>query len=255
MAKVSEVYAFLCRLAPPELQLDFDNAGFLVGRADAEVRRVLLSLDVTGEVIGEAVERGAELIVSHHPVIFDPIKTITDKDSGGEMLLRLVENRLAVISMHTNLDIAEGGVNDALLALFGAECEGALDKDGCGRIGLLREPIAFPAFLAVCKDRLKTAGLRYHDAGKPVRRLAVMGGAGGDGIEAARQSGCDTYLTSDVKYHQFLLAKELGINLIDGDHFCTENPVMSVLADKLSEAFPGVSFFLSEKHGQTVRFF
>ena len=254
MTTVSDIYSYLCELAPLSLQYDFDNSGFLVGRKAAEVRRVLLSLDVTGAVIEEATDRKAELIVSHHPVIFHARKSITDCDPDGELLLRLAENRLAVISMHTNLDIAEGGVNDVLLGLFGAEVEGALDEDGCGRVGRLAEALPMDRFLTQCRERLNTAGLRYYDAGRTVRRLAVMGGSGGDSIERAFALGCDTYLTADIKYHQFLLAKELGINLIDGDHYCTEAPVMPSLASKLSAAFPGVEFMLSKTHGQTAAF-
>ena len=254
MTKVSDIFSFLCGLAPLELQLEFDNAGFLVGHASAEVSRVLLSLDVTDEVIEEAIDCGAQLIVSHHPVIFDARKALTDEDVGGARLLRLAENGIAVISMHTNLDIAAGGVNDVLLALFDASPEGPLDEDGCGRTGFLQKEMEMSAFLALCKERLHTCGLRYYDAGLPVRHLAVMGGAGGDSVERAYALGCDTYLTSDIKYHQFLLAKDLGINLIDGDHFCTEAPVMLALAAKLSVAFPEVDFFQSLRHGQTVRF-
>lgn len=254
MTKVSEIFGYLCELAPLELQMSFDNAGLLLGRSGAEVSRVLLSLDVTTDVIREAVDKKAELIVSHHPLFLEARKTITDGDPDGEKLLLLAENRLAVISMHTNLDIASGGVNDVLLGLFGAIPEGALDADGCGRIGRLPAPAALETFLPFCKDLLHTAGLRYYDAGKPVHRLAVMGGSGGGSIQRAYELGCDTYLTSDIKYHQFLLAKELGINLIDGDHFCTEAPVMKMLAKSLSARFPDLSVLMTEVHGQTARF-
>lgn len=254
MTKVSDIYAALCRVAPPELQLGFDNAGFLVGHADAEVHTVLMSLDITGEVIDEATELGAELIVSHHPIIFHPLHSVTAEGEGA-LVLRLVEERIAAICMHTNLDIAQGGVNDVLLDLLGASCEGALDADGCGRVGLLQEPMSMSAFLALCKERLHVNALRYVDAGRQVRRLAVMGGAGGDAAAAAIAKDCDTYLTADVKYHQFLDAAERGLNLIDADHFCTENPVMPALAEKLREAFPELSFLLSKRHRQIVSVF
>lgn len=254
MTTVADVFSFLCELAPLELQASFDNAGFLLGRKGTELHRVLLSLDVTRDVIREAVDERAELIISHHPIIFEPRKAVTDLDPDGKRLLLLAENRLAVISMHTNLDIAPGGVNDVLLGLFGAEPEGALDEDGCGRTGWLHEATTMRHFLPLCKEKLSSAGLRYYDAGRPVWHLAVMGGSGGDSIERAAALGCDTYLTSDIKYHQFLLAKELGINLIDGDHFCTEAPVMPVLAEKLSERFPKVNFTVSKRHRQTASF-
>lgn len=253
MTTVQDIFEDLCRLAPLELQEDFDNAGFLVGRGGTEVKQALLSLDVTGNVIDEAAALGAQLIVSHHPVIFHPVRALTDAEPESELLLRLAEKHIAVISMHTNLDIARGGVNDVLLKLLGAEEEGPLDGSGCGRTGFLPE-CSMEAFLSLCKTKLQTAGLRYYDAGHPVHHIAVMGGAGGESIKAAFSLGCDTYLTSDIKYHQFLLAKELGINLIDGDHYCTENPVMAVLFERLSQVFPAVSFELSRMHSQVVHF-
>ena len=255
MNTVKVIFDKLCEIAPLELQLDYDNAGFLIGRADTPVEKALLSLDVTEEVVDEAVERGAQLIVSHHPVIWDEMKSLTDQKSGSEKLLRLLENGIAVISMHTNLDIAEGGVNDVLLSLLGAENEGPFDDEGCGRKGRLQNALPLDAFLALCKEKLNTRGLRYYDAGRPAEHIAVLGGAGGSALIEAWRAGCDTYVTADVKYSVFLQARELGINLIDGDHFCTENPVIGVLAKKLGDAFPETAFIVSARHDQTACFF
>ncbi len=255
MNTVKDIFDKLCEIAPLELQLDYDNAGFLIGRADAPVEKALLSLDVTEEVVDEAVERGAQLIVSHHPVIWEEMKSLTDLKPENEKILRLLEHGIAVISMHTNLDIAEGGVNDVLISLLGAENEGLFDEEGCGRKGRLQKALPLDAFLALCKEKLNTRGLRYYDAGRPAEHIAVLGGAGGSALIEAWRAGCDTYVTADVKYSVFLQARELGINLIDGDHFCTENPIMGVLAQKLGEAFPETAFIVSERHDQTARFF
>lgn len=249
MRKAGEIYEYLKELAPLELQMDFDNSGFQLGRLDAEVNKALLALDVTEEVVGEAIELGAQLIISHHPLIFSKLRSIMDTK-----LLRLAENRIAVISMHTNLDIATGGVNDVLITLLGARADGPLDSDNCGRVGELPEAQQFDSFLRFCKTALDSKGLRYYDAGRPVKRLAVMGGSGGDYIGCAVEKGCDTYVTADIKYHQFLEAKELGINLIDGDHFCTENPVIPSLCEKLRHEFPDVCFTVSASHGQVISF-
>ena len=252
---VRDIYSFLCTIAPLELQMDFDNSGFLIGRGDSSVDRILLSLDLTAEVIEEAIEHKAELIVTHHPVLFHPVKSVTDGDPELAKLLQLIENRIAVISMHTNLDIAQDGVNDVLLGLFGLKAESALDEDGCGRIGELGQSVTMKEFLPKCKELLQTNGLRYYDAGRKVKRIAVMGGSGGESITRAAKLGCDTYLTADIKYHQFLLAKELSINLIDGDHFCTENPIILCLAERLRVQFPDIQVFVSERHHQTACFF
>lgn len=249
MAKVEDIFKELCSYAPLNLQMGFDNSGFLFGRKDSAVNKVLLALDITPAVVEEASELGAELIVSHHPLIFSALKSITD-----EKLLKLAENKINVISMHTNLDIAWGGVNDVLMEALGVSSEGALDEDGCGRIGKLPAPMSMQDFLALCKDTLKTGGLRYYDSGRQVNQLAVMGGAGGDSVETAYRLGCDTYLTADIKYHQFLQAAEFGINLIDGDHFCTENLIIPVLAARLGSRFEDVSFTVSKKHRQLISF-
>ena len=207
MTRINDVYSYLCELAPLEKQMSFDNAGFQLGRSGNEVHRALLALDVTDDVVREAEELGAELIISHHPLIFTPVKNLTDCDAGHRRLLELATKDIAVISMHTNLDIAEGGVNDVLIRALGAEPECALDADGCGRVGTLPEEKNMENFLTECKAALRVKGLRYYSAGRPVHRLAVMGGSGGDCVEDAYTKGCDTYVTADIKYHQFLHAE------------------------------------------------
>ena len=255
MNTVKDIFEILCEIAPLELQLPYDNAGFLIGRADMPVKKALLSLDVTDEIVQEAVESRAQLIVSHHPVIWDEMKSITDCTPGNKKLLNLFENGIAVISMHTNLDMAEGGVNDVLISLLGAQNEGPFDEEGCGRKGKLEKPVPLNVFLSICKDKLKTSGLRYFDAGRPAEHIAVLGGSGGSNLLGAWAAGCDTFVTADVKYSVFLQARELGINLIDGDHFCTENPIIPVLAQTLQHAFPETEFVISKRHDQTARFF
>ena len=166
----------------------------------------------------------------------------------------MIKNNISAICLHTNLDIAEGGVNDVLLNLLGATFSSSLDVNQCGRIGEYEIPMEFNSFLKFCRSRLQAEGLRYYSSGRPVKRIAVMGGAGGFAIQDAWKKGCDTFLTSDLKYHDFLLAQELSINLIDGDHFYTENPVMPFLKQKLSLQFPELTIGISEKHKQIVHF-
>ena len=194
------------------------------------------------------------MIVSHHPLIFHPLRAVTDESPEGRRVLRLIENRIAVISMHTNLDIAEGGVNDVLTVALGLQNVSPLDEDGCGRIGTLAETQSLADFLSAVKDALHCVGLRYVNAKRPVLRVAVMGGSGADSIERAAILGCDTYVTADIKYHQFQEALDLGINLIDADHFCTENPVIPMLAEKLRKQFPALHIIISQAHGPIIRF-
>ena len=265
MAAVKDIFHYLDSIAPFATQLDFDNAGFLVGRGDRQVHRLLVSLDITEEVAREAVERGAELVVSHHPVIFHPAKSVTDADPVGRTLLALIEGGVAAICAHTNLDASVGGVNDALAQRLGLTDLSVLEPSGVdgeghtigiGRVGTLAggEAPGLAAFAAQVKEALGANGVRYVDAGKPVRRVAVGGGACGDMLELARAQGCDTFVTSDVKYNQFLDARDLGVNLIDAGHYATENVVCPVLVQKLREAFPEVEVLLTDRHKEVFSY-
>ena len=247
---VQNIFDFLESKFPVDTACDFDNVGILVGDKDAVVKRALIALDCTSITVDEAVENGCNLIITHHPVIFNPLKNVLK----GSIVYSLIENGISVISMHTNLDIASGGVNDVLIELLGAKGEAALDSENCGRIGYLDSHTSIADFLQICKSKLNANGLRYYSSGKDVYKLAVMGGSGGDSLEDAYAHGCDTYVTADVKYHQFLRAQELGINLIDADHFCTENPVIPVLRDQLAKQFPATEFIISKKHKQIISF-
>jgi len=170
--------------------------------------------------------------------------------------------------MHTNLDAARGGVNDALAVAAGISVPGReaelLSKDGhlatgeaysYGRIGQLEKPCALPKYLEMLKKSLNTHGLRYYDAGRDVHKVAVVGGSGGSELHRAISQGCDTFVTADIKYDVFLEAKELGINLIDGDHFCTENLVIPALAESFRVKFPQAEIAVSKRHRQTVDFY
>ena len=254
MTSIRDVFEQLCRIAPLELQMDFDNAGFQIGHADRALHRALLALDATDEIAREASELHAQLIITHHPLIFSPLKGVNDLEPVQRRVLFLAENGIALICMHTNLDIARGGVNDVLIRLLGAEPEGALDADGCGRVGSFAQPMPLESFLDHCKARLGVPAIRYCRGGKPVSKLAVMGGAGAGSLEEAVRLGCDTYVTADVKYHQFQRAEELGLNLLDADHFYTENPVIQALADQLAECFPAVEFIISRRHTDCIHF-
>lgn len=263
MAIVNDIYTFLNQIAPVHYQMDFDNAGFLVGDSGAHVSKVLIALDITDDVISEAEEWGAQLIVSHHPMIFHALKKVRTDDLTGRKIIRLARQGISAICMHTNLDVAHGGVNDALMDALDADVSDILEPTGtsenglmigCGRIGALRKPMSMREFLPFLADRLHVTGLRYcgdHD----VNRIAVCGGSGGNLLELAFDAGCDTLVTADVKYDRFLAAKELGMNLVDADHFCTENVVSPVVAEKLKVQFPNLEIQISQRLGQTAQIF
>ena len=263
MATVYDIFSFMNELAPTERKMDFDNVGLLVGHRDREVKTILTALDITDAVIREASELGADVIVAHHPLFFET-KRVTDEDGVGRKILALAENGIAAISMHTNLDAAEGGVNDALGEALGLKNLQLLHTDGIdpegrpygiGRVGELDGEMCLADFLAVVKHRLNAPGLRYVDGGKTVHRVAVLGGSGGGELDEALRAGCDTFLTADVKHHVWLSAREEGINLIDGGHFSTENTVVPVFTDALKRRFAGITVVSSAVHSAVESFF
>jgi dinuclear metal center YbgI/SA1388 family protein len=263
MAKVKDIYKTLALVAPPSLKMDFDNVGFLVGFSGNSVTKLLVSLDITDEVVDEAVREGAQLIVSHHPLFFS-LKSVTDEDRTGRKITALLSHGISAVCMHTNLDAAWGGVNDTLAKTAGLTQVMPLGEDvhdeygqpySYGRFGFLEEPVGLSRYLLTLKQRLGASGLRFHNAGRDVHKVAVVGGSGGGELGHAAARGCDTFLTADIKYDVFLEAKELGVNLIDGDHFCTENVVTPVLAERLRPSFPDIDVFVSKSHRQTAEFF
>ena len=244
MPTIGAILNSLSKQAPPETKMDFDNVGLLAGDPEWDISCVMLSLDITSAVIREAEQYGAGLIVSHHPLFFD-LKSATPETEGGKHLLELLTRRIGAVCMHTNLDAADGGVNDALarkLRLLDAQ---PFEPEHICRIGHVRSPLDLNTFLASVKTALGCEGLRYVQGAHPVFQVAVGGGSCGSMLEDAVRAGCDTFVTADVKHDVFLRASELGINLIDAGHFHTENVVIPVLKSVLNQAFPDLDVRIS----------
>lgn len=258
MATVTDIFRVMDDWAPFETQMSFDNAGFLVGRGGTEVTSVLVALDITLEVVQEAVEQGAQVIVSHHPVIFHPARTLTDDTTTGRVLLELAERKIAAICAHTNLDAAQGGVNVCLAQALGLSDTTLLHPDGVdrnglpygiGRVGKCHQAGYSPReYAAYVKETLHAAGIRFVDTGCTVSKVAVGGGSCGSMLEDAAAMGCDTFITGDVKYDQFLEAKALGINLMDAGHYPTEQVVCPQIAAYLKRKLPKLSIEVSKIH-------
>ena len=255
MPTVIEIEQALYDLAPRECAQDWDNVGLLVGRPRNEVRKALVSLDITDEVIAEAAQWKADLIVSHHPVIFHGQKSVTDRDPVGRRVLKLAEKGIAAICMHTNLDCAEEGVNDVLAQALGIRIPERFTGEGVGRCGWLAEPMALSEFVRFVSKILDCNGVRYAGAGKSVHRVAVGGGACGEFEDAAIHAGCDTFVTSDLSYHQFVDAKAKGINLIDAGHFPTEDLVCERVISFLARRFPNLQIQKSASHQEAIQYY
>lgn len=253
MTTVQDILRYIETVAPVDLKMEWDNVGLLCGRSDKQVRTLLVALDPFNHVCQEAVEVGADLLVTHHPLIFEPLNSVSDQTATGRAIMTLIANDISAVNAHTNLDCALGGVNDTLAQLLGLAEVSVIGSENLLRAG--RYQGSLPEFLDHIKAMLGCKGLRYVSGGRPVCRVAVGGGSCGSELADVVAAGCDTFVTSDVKYNQFWDAKELGINLIDAGHFHTENPVCAVLADKLQKAFPDVQVILSKKHTDCVNFY
>ena len=262
MTTVHDIYEALFTFAPEYMKEDWDNVGLLCGRMDAAVTRVLVALDPADRVLHEARQCGAQLVITHHPLIFSPVKSVNDQTDAGRKLLYLVENGIAAINLHTNLDCAPGGVNDTLAQILGLSDVRVLEPAGVdaqGReYGLIRTGTVFEQpladFCAQVSARLDCPGVRMADGGRQVSRVAVGGGSCAGEREKVAAAGCDTFVTADVKYHQFLQAAEMGLNLIDAGHFETENPVCAVIERILREKLPLLTVLRSESHKDPTQF-
>ena len=260
---VNDILNYVNQIAPKTMQYDWDNTGLLCGSRTKEVRKVLVALDPFENVCREAIEIGADVLLTHHPLIFRAPRSITEEEPVGHCILLLASHGIAAVNAHTNLDCAPGGVNDVLaqtLGLTDIQVADPMGTDEEGReYGLLRtgyvEEQPLSRFLALVKEKLAAPGLRYVDGGRPVHKVAVGGGACGDEYHTALAAGCDTLVTADVKYNQFRDAYDLGLNLIDAGHFHTENPVVAVLAEKLRSQFPEITVEVSKTHRDCMRYF
>ncbi len=230
MAKVKDFYGYLNSIAPFETQEDWDNSGMLVGDMDAEVKKVAVVLDITHEEIKKAKAIGADLIISHHPVIFNPIKSVT----RGSVPYELVASSINALCCHTPLDIADGGTNDSLAELLGIEV--TRTEDPILRLGTV-EPTTAENLAGKIAKTLNTK-VRYADAGRKIEKIAICTGAGCSLIEAAGE--IDAFITGDASHHNFLDCIQAGITLIAAGHYETEIVVVPVLVKKLQAQFPDI---------------
>ena len=247
MVQVQDFYRFIDSFAPFSSALSFDNPGLLAGDPEKEVKTVLLSLDIPVYVALEAAERGSDLVISHHPVIFHPLRCLTPEESA----YHLVRNGIAAICAHTNLDAADGGVNDVLCEKTGLSDISYFSPEGepqIGRIGYFPGELSARDFALLVKEKLGSNRVDFADAGRKVRKIAVVSGSGGEYLFEAQRQGCDTLLTGEAKYHHFPEAVERGVNLIAAGHYATENPVIDMLKKAVETQFPEIVFLVSERN-------
>ncbi len=253
---VLELYRALDARYPASLSCPWDNDGLMLCPDPArEVKRVLFALDATEKTVAEAVRIGADVLITHHPMLFRPLKSVTPFTLSGSRTLSALAGTLAVMSFHTRLDAADGGVNDALCANVGLPVVGKFGDDECPTLGSIGElPAAMPAvdFAARVREFLGAPSIRL-TGDREVCRVAVVGGDGKDLIAAAIAAGADTLLTGDASYNAALDAAESGLNVIEAGHYYTEAPVLAVLADVVQPLTGAEVHFADSNRTQEIR--
>jgi dinuclear metal center YbgI/SA1388 family protein len=205
---------------------------------DRTIEKVLIALDITEAVVDRAVAESYDVIVSHHPLLFRGVKHLTVEDPVARRSIKLCRAGITALSFHTRLDAVEGGVNDVLAEIRGLTNAVPFGSEAIGRVGTLSQDMTGEAFAALVADRLNAPVVTLADSGRPIRRVAVLGGSGGDDVLAARATGADAYVTGEAPHHWLVDAPEMGLTLIVAGHHHTEAPVCEVLADIIRAWLP-----------------
>ena len=232
-------------IAPRPLALDFDNVGLLVEPDHAEIRKVLIALDCTTVTAREAIDLGVDLLVTHHPQFFHGVKSIGFSSPVTGAAALLLRHGIGHYAAHTNLDAAEGGVNDILAELLGLQNAAPIPLENIGRVGVLPSPIKLSALVERCNALLNSRAAYTGDPDRLVSRIAVLGGAGGGDIEYARDAGAEAYITGEAKHNQILEAREMDLPLILCGHYETERMVLKSLQDRLQILAPDVQYYIT----------
>lgn len=251
--KVKDIDRIMEEHAPARFKESYDNVGLMIGDKEAKVTSVLVALDCTLEVIEEAKNKGCNLILTHHPLLFRKPSNITMDTLLGRKILEIIKSNINVYSSHTNLDSVKGGINDIIMELLGfsnystielSDRRGDNDNStGIGRIATLSEPIILAEMCDRIKKYLNIPFLRYsgEDSSK-IRKIAVINGSGQDYFNAAKRLGADCIITGDTTYHYVSDFNEEGVSIIDAGHFATEWPAMKVIAKWLKNSLENKGF-------------
>lgn len=252
---IQEFCALMDEIAPPALAWEGDAVGLLVGTDRADIKRVFVALDCTPSVIAEAVEKGADLILTHHPSIRNPLTQLSPQVLQSAVPYALARHGIAHFAAHTNLDAAEGGVNDCLAACIGLQNVRPLPPEDLGRVGDLPAPLSLAEFLELCRARLHVTPLYAGNLSDRIETVALVGGGGGGDSVIAKEAGADVLLTGDAKHSDALTAQAAGIALAVCGHYETEAVVLKPLIARLQKAHNGVEYILSENEHAALRCF
>ena len=251
MLTVQQVVDFINERAPFETQLGFDNSGLLVGHPDQEVRGIHFALDVTNAVIDEAIANGANLIVTHHPMMFHPIKRLVETNYEARLLCRLIRANISLIASHTNLDQAPGGCNDALAAQIGLT---DIQGEGFVRVGTLPAPMSAAELAAHISAALGDTVRVMGNSAAMVEKVGMCSGSGADEWPAAAAMGAQAFLTGEVHHHIALEAADSGVVLLEAGHHATEIPGIFALADALQISELVVKYKIRVSKSETMAY-
>ncbi len=238
---VKELYQRFSEIIPEHLREPWDNDGIMCcADGSSEVYRVLVALDVTEEIVDYAIERGFDLIVSHHPLIFKPISSLDEENHIARKLIKLVCSGISVFSFHTRADKLGGGVNDRLADILGMSDVTPFGEGDLGRIGTIEEPMELQDFAYRVKQLCGSDVIRYADGYSDVYRVAIVGGDGKGYVKAAIEAGADTYISGRIGYNVMEEAAEMGINLIEAGHYFTEQHICEFFRELLVDFDPNL---------------
>lgn len=250
MTTINDILKFTETFAPLDTAADFDNCGLLVGDPEKTINRVLVTLDITKDVVAEAEDIGAELIISHHPVIFNPLRTL----KADSVPYLLAKSGISALCLHTNLDIARDcGVNLCLAQALSLDDIKLYPEDFLC-IGKLPQAMYAQDFAFYVKNALKCKTVAYTESNRKITTVAMCSGAGGDFYHTAIAKGADAFLTGEAKHHEYLEAVNSDISMVTAGHYDTEAVVVKPLAEKLSGRFSNVRFIPSRSHGSPVNY-
>ncbi len=236
-----QLYQKLTDAIPESLREPWDNDGIMCcADGSLEINRVLVALDVTEEIVDDAIERGFDLIVSHHPLIFKPISSLDEENHVARKLIKLVGSGISVFSFHTRADKMVGGVNDRLTDIIGMDDVTPFGEGDLGRIGTIEEPMELQDFAYRIKQLIGSDIIRYSDGFNDVYRVALVGGDGKGYVKAAIEAGADTYISGRIGYNVMEEAAEMGINLIEAGHFFTEQNITEFFRELLLDFDPSL---------------
>ena len=250
--KCNDILNNLLKVMPKELAMSWDNVGLLAGSSEKEVKNIVVCLDLSEKLIEKAISFKADLIVSHHPLIFSPIKNVTDKTSVGKRLVSLIKNDISYIALHTNYDIAAGCMSDLVaerIGLFGEpleKTESVEDIDvGIGKVGDLEKPLKISEIAELVKERFNLPHLRVFDGGEDrlISRIAISPGSGKGMYKAAYEKRASLLISGDISHHDAVDALELGVATIDAGHYGLEHIFIADMAQRLRDMDKAFNIF------------